>query len=670
MTIALLGQPNSGKSTLYNHLTGSHQHVGNWPGKTVEKNEGEFTIQGTVYHIIDLPGTYSLSANSDEEIVTRDYIAGGSADTVTIFADSSQLERSLFMLADYAGIRVPAILLLNMMDVAKAQGKTIDSQLIAKRLGIPVVSFIAQEKNQYDTFFDTIRHDGKRQLNYDMLDALYRKEFGNTYEIICAMLPEDGISVYSRCWLFAKLAEKDKAAGELVRQTIGEKAFTELTKITDTIQNGSSRTGSCKFQWIDSILSGAIQGADKKQSLSGFDKAATSPFWGKLLAIVIIIGSLLLSIGAGYPLMWLGNLMPSLADPIEAMLLGGGAHPLLVSLLCDGLWTAIAFTVSMCGYVFGATLVFGLLEEIGYMARISYVFDGTMRRLGLHGKAVMPFLVSFGCNISGSTGSRVLDKWSQRMTAIALSWVVPCGSTWAVLGLFGSVFFGPWVIVIVLSMFALSLLHLWLTSALFGRRLLRDSDRTGLIMELPPYHKPRWGNLIVYSLRRMWSAFRRALGIVVIFSVILCLLSYSPDGNMSNSLLGKAGSFIQPVTMIFGLRWETFIAWLASLMGKEGALGAIAAVFNDSSVIHSVAKMSVESPDEATLAVVLAQKLTIPEALAFMFAFYFNMPCIMTLSAAMHETHSRKWTLSIAAYYVAAALVISSIVYHVALLFF
>ena len=161
MTIALLGQPNSGKSTLFNALTGARQHVGNWPGKTVERCVGSFKRNGKEYAVVDLPGTYSLAANSDEEIVTRDYIAGGEADTICILADASQLSRSLFMLADYAGTKVPAILLLNMMDVAEGQGKEIDAKAIEKRLGIPVIPFVASDDKNYEVFYEAIEKGGK-----------------------------------------------------------------------------------------------------------------------------------------------------------------------------------------------------------------------------------------------------------------------------------------------------------------------------------------------------------------------------------------------------------------------------------------------------------------------------------------------------------------------------
>ena len=669
--IALLGQPNSGKSTLFNALTGAHQHVGNWPGKTVEKNEGSFDYEGKKIKVIDLPGTYSLAANSDEEIVTRDYIAGQEADTVCILADSSQLERSLFMLADYAGIRVPALLLLNMMDVAKVQGKNIDTKKISKKLGICVIPFVAQDKKNYDEFYSLVSENRKDYPDYSLLEEEYKKEFGETYADVCHVLPENGIGVYSPCWLFAKLVEKDPVAMQMVEEKIGFGKYSELNKILSGIKDGSSRTGSCKFAWIDAILEGSVKDGGSGLFRSKFDRIATSKRWGKPLAIAIMLGALILSIIFGIPFMMLGSYIPGLAAPVADALLEAGAHPLLVTVLCDGIWTAVGFALAMSGYIFGASIAFGLLEEVGYMARISYVFDNTMRKLGLHGKAVMPFICSFGCNIAGSSGTRVLDTWSQRMTAIALSWVVPCGSTWGVVGLIGSVFFGPGVIVVILLMFAISALHLFITSKVFGRKLLKPSDRTGIIMELPPYHKPRWGALAKHGLIKMKEALKRALIVITLISVALSLLSYSESGDFTESILGRIGEAIEPVTMFFGLRCQTFIAWIGSMMAKEGALGVLASTFSrDSSVMHALATMKSNPVDNTALVDLLKTALTKPEALSFLFAFYFNMPCLMALSATLHETRSKKWTFLVAGYYVVMSLLIAAIVYHVACLIF
>ncbi len=675
MTIALLGQPNSGKSTFYNALTGSHQHVGNWPGKTVEQNTGTFQYGGNTYRVVDLPGTYSLAANSEEEIVTRDYIAGGEADLVCILADASQLERSLFMLADYAGIRVPVVLLLNMMDVAGAQGKKIDVPAIEKSLGIPVLPFVASEKKDYAAFYELLERGGREKwiLDTGSLSGLYGAEFGTAYQNVMALLPESGISVYENSWLFAKLAEHDTVAESIVEHSVSGEAFADIKKEVSRVQNGASHTGNCKFRWIDDILSGHVSRGKSQNQLGKFDRLAVSKKGGKCLATGIILLGLMASMVLAAPVMYLGSMLPLLADPVSEWLLNVGTAPILVSLLCDGIWTAFSFTVMMCGFVFGTTFVFGFLEEIGYMARISYVFDGTMRRLGLHGKAVMPFLVSFGCNIAGATGARVLDTWGQRMAAISMSWVVPCGSTWAVVGLVSSIFFGPGAALIVFLLFAVSVFHLQLTARVFGKRFLTESDRTGLIMELPPYHKARWGSLFRSSVGKMAAAFKRAIHIVTVVLVIMWALSYTADGNLTGSVLYRIGSVIEPVTMWFGLRWQAFIAWLASMMGKEGALGVLGAVFsnaNDGNVLHSIAMQKLETANSASVAASLMAALTKPEALAFIFAFYFNMPCLMTMSATAHETHSLKWTLRVAGYYIAVSLLLAGIVYHIGRLVF
>ncbi len=672
MTIALLGQPNSGKSTFYNALTGSHQHVGNWPGKTVERNSGTFQYSGKTYRVTDLPGTYSLATNSEEEIVTRDYIAGGEADLVCVIADASQLERSLFMLADYAGIRVPTVLLLNMMDVAESRGKKLDVSAIEKNLSIPVLPFTACGKKDYESFYSLLERVGKekRILNSEALAEAYEKEFGETYKNVTALLPCDGIFVYEKSWLFAKLAENDSAAEAIVENAVGSEKFSAIKKELEKVQSGASHTGNCKFRWIDGILSGNVSGRKTERLLGKFDRLAVSRHGGKWLAAGIIFLGLMVSMAIAAPLMYIGSLLPMLSAPVSEWLLGIGTTPALVSLLCDGLWTAFSFTVMMCGFIFGTAFVFGFIEEIGYMARISYVFDGTMRRLGLHGKAVMPFLVSFGCNIGGATGVRVLDTWGQRMAAVAMSWVVPCGSTWAVVGLVSSVFFETGAAVVVLLLFAVSVLHLQLTAKIFGKKFLTESDRTGLIMELPPYHKAQWGSLLKRSAGKMADAFKRAICIVTVVFVILWALSYTADGNISGSVLYRIGSFIEPVTMQFGLRWQTFIAWIASAMGKEGALGVLAAVFNDSDVLHTIAAQKMIAVDPVSVGESLKAALTKPEALAFIFAFYFNIPCLMTISATVHETRSLKWTLFVADYYISVSLLLAGVAYHVGCLVF
>ena len=670
-TIALLGQPNAGKSTLFNGLTGSKQHVGNWPGKTVERKEGYFTHNGTSYRIVDLPGTYSLSANSEEEIVTRNYIASGEADLVCILADSSQLERSLFMLVDYAGIRVPVVLLLNMMDVAASQGKTIDAAGIGKTLGIPVIPMVAADKKKYGEFYKVLESAdmGEAILQEKALHSLYREKINVPYTTVLNLLPKDGIEIYSAGWLAAKLLESDPLALSVVQKNLSQSDFQQLKAYLGSVKDGNLLTGDCKFQWIDRILKGNVTSKKTGRTRSRFDQAATSKKWGKPIAVVAIFVGLILSLLIGAPLMTLFDVViKGISAPLSSWLLEIGTAPFLVSLLCGAILNGVTVALQMASYVFGISLVFGLMEDVGYMARISYVFDNTMSKLGLQGKAIMPFIVSFGCNIGGMTGTRVIDSWGQRVMTMALAWVVPCASTWGVIGLVSGTFFGNGAIFVIIALFAAVFLHIFITYKVFGRSLNNESGRTGLIMELPPYHKPHWKNLFATVFGKMGSVLKRALTIIIAISIVFWALSYTPDGNVENSIIFRIGTFIEPVTMWFGLRWQMFMAFVASAMGKESSLGVMAALFNTAGIWGAIDGSS--AVNTATLGSSMIATISKPEALAFLFAFFFNMPCLSTLAATAQESHSMKWTLKIAAYYIVMALLMSTIVYHIGLLIF
>ena len=284
VTVALLGQPNSGKSTLFNALTGLHQHVGNWPGKTVEKKEGSFSYGAREYELADLPGSYSLSANSDEEVITRDFIASGKADVVCILTDSSQLERSLFMVADYAGITVPCILILNMADVAAAQGKKIDAALIEHRLGVPVVLFSANDKKGYAPFYNALERAvaEKKTLDTTSLETLYEKIAG--YSEVKKLMPEDLIPGYSPMWLAAKTLENDPVVLAKLKNTQDTETVSKIDGYRKGAQ-GAVETGGAKFSWIDGILAGAVT---EKQEIH-------SAKWTAKIAVYYTLTALLLA---------------------------------------------------------------------------------------------------------------------------------------------------------------------------------------------------------------------------------------------------------------------------------------------------------------------------------------------------------------------------------------
>ena len=670
--IALLGQPNSGKSTLFNGLTGSHQRVGNWPGKTVEQKEGEFTYHNKTYTVADLPGSYSLSANSDEEIVTRDYISEGKADLVCILADASQLERSLYMLADYAGINIPVILLLNMMDVAKDQGKIINTGEIARRLGVPVLPFVAANVTGYDSFYQAVEQSlaAPSYLELEIIRENYASIEAGLFTDLLSLLPGEGIGQLSPMWLAAKLMEGDSDAKDKIRKTVSADRCQLIEEKLKSAGNGALLTGSAKFKWIDYLLKGTVTLPENKNgSLSKFDKAATSRIWGKPIAIAITVLGLVLSMVVASPIMLLGPMIPNLlSQPLAAALSAIHLHEYVIALVCGGLLNAVSMTVSMVGFVFGITFVFGLIEEVGYMARISFVFDNTMAKLGLQGKAIMPFLVSIGCTIGGVAGTRVIDSWRQRLLTITLAWAVPCGATFVIVPTLASAFFGWGASVIMILIFAIMVIHMMITAKIFGKKLAPEEERFGMIMELPPYHKPKWFALLKYSLGRVWNVFKRAFKIIVVMTIVFWALSYSSDGNAQNSMLYTFGMAIEPFTRIFGLSWQTFLAFISSAISKEAVLGVLSALYtNSGSIFESTLGTAASAPN---LNEVLNASITKPEALAFIFATTFNIPCVAALGSTYQETHSLKWTLTIALYYTGMALVLSFIMYHIGMLIF
>ncbi len=671
--IALLGQPNSGKSTLFNALTGLKQHVGNWPGKTVEKKEGTFEYKGKKYLVADLPGTYSLSANSDEEIITRDYIAGGKADVVCILTDSSQLQRSLYMLADYAGIRVPTFLLLNMSDVAAEQGKQIDYNAISKKLGIPVVLFSAQDKKNYDGFYNALETALSKRtiLDSSTLEAKY--ETIDAYKAIKPLVPDNVIPGYSSVWLSAKAVEGDlPVTAKIKAALVGEKRakFDEIVAqnllTSDKTNKGVLLTGQAKFDWIDELLKGSVASKTQTRKLGKFDRMITHRVWGKPVVILTVLFGLIASFIPALPFMGIGGAIGALAGPLTQGLTAINCPAFVIALVCDVLINSLSFIFKMLGFVFGVTLIFGLLEEVGVMARISYVFDNTMAKLGLQGKSVMPFLVSFGCTMGGAAGARVIDNWGQKVLTIALAWAVPCGAAWSIIPMLSTVWFGGAAPLIIVAILATMILHMWITSKIFGRKLVKKEDRCGMIMELPPYHKPKWGALFRYVLGRTKETFFRVLKVILLVAFVFWLLTFTKTGSMDGSVLFKVGKFIEPVTKIFGLSWQTFMAFLASSIGKEGAVGVLSTIFTDHSMLtvgSTVAPTVASNINE-----LLVANVAKPEALALIFAMTFNMPCIVALAATYQETHSAKWTAIIALYYTFGALVLACIAYHIGLL--
>ena len=640
-TIALLGQPNSGKSTVFNGLTGAHQHVGNWPGKTVERKEGNFSWQGENYHIIDLPGSYSLSAGSDEERITADFIRSGAVDLVAILVDSSQLERSLYMYADYIGTKIPVILILNLMDVAEKKGIHVDTGKLGKRLGIPVMGFVASEAKRYG--------DLKAQL----ASAVTAGKTADETELMKYYRQDPELS-------FEAMA--DRQGGDK-RLTAGKLAICELEK-TD---RGLMISGKHKYEYIDAILKEAVTRPDREVRLSGFDKKALGRHSGKWIAIGIIAAALMVAMVVAAPIMSLGfELAGMISGPLKQLMTSMEVWGPLAELIYVVLPNVLGFTISMAGFVLGVTFVFAIIEDVGYMARISVVFNSAMERLGLQGKSVCSLLMSMGCNMAGVAGSRVIDNSGQRFLTMILVWSIPCGSTLSLAPMLATVFYGPvGAIAVALLMLVVTIGSLFLVSRIFRGKLIREEEKGGIVMELPPYHKPKWGHIVRSTLMKAWDIFSRAFSVITLVSIAFYLLSYDWFGG--TSILCAIGQVIEPVTSRFGMTWQMFMAYISSMVTKESLLGVINALYSNTDMVDAAFNARSLGLTEGMMTL-LPQVINKAQALGFIMAIVFNVPCTMTVAATFRENHSKKWIALSVVYYLVFSLALAFIFYHIGLL--
>ena len=671
-TIALLGQPNSGKSTLFNALTGSHQHVGNWPGKTVERAEGFFTQGEELYRVVDLPGSYGLTANSAEEVVTRTYIEHGYADLVCIIVDAAQLERSLYMLADFAGVKSPVMLVLNMMDVAEQKGKKIDVEKIEKLLDIPVLGFTASDLDGYPKFFETLNRalEKKATISSDRIRDIVERE-GDKAGVANLKKLENLIANMKfgnreKFWMASKLLENDSLVRSEVETAVTPEQWNEIKEILDSEgTDGGLLTGEAKYRFVSEVLQDASSNDEKPVKLSRFDKIATHRIWGKFVAFFILVFTLAVSMMIAVPIIMGCFGLQSVAEPyVVKMCESLGWWPSVASFVNSVVIGGLAVTVAMMGFVFAILVTFGLMEDTGYLARSSYVFDSWLSRLGLHGKAFMPLVSGLACTGGAVCGTRVLDTRGQRLFAMVLLWSIPCGSKVAVVLFLASVFFGSAAPLFGLIYVALIFASFWLSSKLFGNKLMPVKERVGMIMELPPYHKPHWKILMKTVARNVWAVFKKAILVIWVVSFIFWLVSYSKDGNVEHSVLYTIGNAIEPFTQIFGMRWQLFISYLGGVFSKEASLGVMSVVFASTNDAFSLVSRNAAG---ANLGEMMRAVVSLPEALAFIFASMFNIPCVLAMGTTYRETHSLKWLLTITGYYFAISLGLAFIVYHIAL---
>jgi ferrous iron transport protein B len=629
-TIAIAGNPNTGKSTLFNALTGLRQHTGNWPGKTVERKEGEFSHNGRSVRVVDLPGTYSLTAVSSEEIVARDFVVEAGPDAVIVIVDATNLERNLYLVLQVLELTDHVVVALNMMDQLQSKGVTIDLKALARELGVPVVPIVALKKEGVPQLIETVMEVREGKLDLHPLDVNFDDQIE---QHIAQLQPMVGSSDYPSRWLAIKLLEGDADVKDML-QASGNGGAVEAAEalIQQSEETPEISIAEQRYALISHIAQRTIRREQGKRDLTErIDDIVTHKILG-LPILVLIAGLTLWAIYAvAGPI---GGLFEGIFDAImtwtEGLLVG--APWWVRGIVVDGILLGFQqIFVFMFGVLVVFFFIYGILEDVGYLARGAFVTDRIMKGLGLPGKAFMTIFAGFGCSIPGVMGTRIIDDENDRVITAVVVPFIPCAARIAVITAIVPVFFnsGLTATLVTLSIFGLSLLTVALIATVLKRTVFRD-EPSSLVMEMPDYHPPLLSNVMRTTWNRTYSSMSKALMIFLPFSILIWLLFSLPAGAAATETWGvQVGRFLDPIGRIIGLAGKDMTGFLFTYPAKELSLLYLG--------------LSYGGVGEEQVAGFMANVWTPLQALSYLAFLTLYAPCLATV-AAMAKEIGWKWT--------------------------
>ncbi|MGC9400184.1 MAG: ferrous iron transport protein B [Anaerolineae bacterium] len=629
-TIALAGQPNVGKSTLFNILTGLNQHVGNWPGKTVEKRVGFLEHEGRVFELIDLPGTYSLTANSDEERIARDFIIQSRPDVVVAVVDAAVLERSLYLLAELLLLPAPVVLALNMVDVAEQEGVQIEVDVLAAALGVPVVPMSAVHGKGVRQLLETVDALLDGEIAYHprrptILPA-HEKVMGEILDLIASHVPDP----YPPDWVALKLLEGDEEILQMMQAQLSEEVWQEVHELLYTHEDAILDIAGARYAWIERMVRAAV--VQPRVGRVGFttrvDRVLTHPFWGTGILLLVLGEVFWLTYAVGTPLQELMDAgLAWFAENVRAVLLLG-APAWFADLIADGVIGGAGMVVTFAPILLIFFTILALLEDTGYMARAAYLTDRFMHMMGLHGKSFIPLLLGFGCNVPAILGTRIIETQRARLLTILLAPLVPCTARLAVLTVLTSIFFGKAAGLVAWSLVALNLVTLGGVGILLHRVMLKG-EQAAFIMELPLYHTPNLRSIALYVWQNMLAFFKKAGTVILAVSGLIWFLSYFPGGDPTTSYLAQFGRWLEPVGAWMGLSWQFVTALLTSFIAKENTIATLSVLYG------------------GDLPATLPGLISPPAALALLVTQMLFIPCVPTVAVIKQETNTRWMLISV-----------------------
>jgi ferrous iron transport protein B len=605
LTIALAGNPNVGKSTIFNTLTGARQHVGNWPGKTVEKKEGVARIGGCDVTIVDLPGIYSLNAYSLEEIITRDFIVNERPGLVVTVADAANLERTLYLVVQVIELEVPVVIVLNMGDVAHKRGIQIDTAVISARLGgVPVIETVGTHNN---------RDDGIGHLKRAILDLTARPHSAQHRPVAYGDLLEGEIAglrsqietdpvlsqQFKPRWLAIKLLEND----EDLRARLDGAGYQTLLDATDQAmdrifaqadEDAETLITDRRYHFIGEVLRGAvIRAATGSETRSDrFDKIVTHPVWGVPIFLLLMWIVFQLTANVSGPFLdWIDYLISGPITRWALALIGavGLENSWVEALIVDGAIAGVGGVLVFVPVLIFLYMAVAVLEDSGYMARSALVMDRAMRVIGLQGKSFLPLMVGFGCNVPAIYATRTLDDEENRRQTAFLITFMSCGARLPVYVVFGTAFFGDRSGNLIFAMYLLGIVVALVTGLAMKYFVYRNKPSQPFVLELPPYRAPNFRNVFAQVGQRTAAFLRNAATLILACSIVIWFLLAIPTGRgkggfddvrTEDSVFGSLSRVIAPVFSPAGFgSWESTGSLITGFVAKEAVVGTMNQIY-------------------------------------------------------------------------------------------
>ncbi len=679
VNIGFIGNPNCGKTTLFNAYTGAKLKVANWPGVTVEKKEGSMQYQGHTFKLVDLPGIYSLTSYTMEEKVSREFILSDDVDVIVDIADASALERNLYLTLQLIELGKPVVLALNMMDIVEERGMEIDMHRLPEMLGIPVVPVSARKKRGLDILMHAVAHhmddDEPVVLIHEHDEAeensRHVHDHHQEYAMVYSDTIEDKIDAITEVlqvrypdmrnyrWHALKLLEQD--ADIMQRYPVDLPAVMDRSYEKDIINQ--------KYDFIQEIISEVLMNkAEKAERTDRLDAALTHPVWGVpiFLGVMAMVFMLTFTIGDWLKETFVEEAIAWVSAGILNCLLYFQVNDILISLIVDGIVAGVGTILTFLPNIFILFLALAFLEDSGYMSRVAYVMDGIMGRLGLSGRAFIPMLLGFGCTVPAVMASRALENPRDRRKTILITPFMSCSARLPIYVVFSQMFFAEHAMLVAYSMYVLGIVVALLTA--FVLKLIdKKESQNNLLIELPEYKAPNAHSIAIYVWEKVKDYLTRAGTVIFVASIIMWgLLNCGPTGlaaDMGQSFGAILGKWLVPVFAPVGLGyWQIVVALLSGIAAKE-------VVVSSCGVLFGISNLNSQAGMDDMVGILAAMGFGAVNAYALMTFCLLYTPCAATLATIKRESGSWKWTAQAMVFQLVVAWLVTFVVYRIGLLF-